>query len=124
MPALADQHVLVAFGGLDVPDDVAGLLAAGEVPGVTLFRHANVASADQVAELTARLQELCGSELPLLVAADQETGQLLGLGDDTTAFPGAMALGAAADPAWPGASGSRSAASCVRSGQPRLRPGL
>jgi beta-N-acetylhexosaminidase len=36
---------------------------------------------------------------PLLIAADQEGGQLNGLGEEPTTFPGAMALGAAGDPA-------------------------
>ena len=37
--------------------------------------------------------------MPLLIAADQEGGQLVGLGHETTRFPGAMALGAAGDAA-------------------------
>ncbi len=37
--------------------------------------------------------------LPLLIGADQEGGQLVGLGHGTTRFPGAMALGAADDEA-------------------------
>lgn len=91
-----DSHFMLAFEGTDPPADLIADLSDGEIPGLTLFRH-NVTSASQVAELTARLQAAAGSELPLLIAADQETGQLVGLGEDTTPFPGAMALGAVGD---------------------------
>ncbi|HKJ56505.1 MAG TPA: glycoside hydrolase family 3 N-terminal domain-containing protein [Nitriliruptoraceae bacterium] len=93
----ADGHFLMAFEGTSAPDEVLATLRAGVVPGVTLFRFANVDSPAQVAELTRQLEDANGSDLPLLIGADQETGQLMGLGDDTTAFPGAMALGATGD---------------------------
>lgn len=93
----ADAHLMVAFEGTQAPDGLLDLLAQGLVPGVTLFHGSNVQSADQVAELTDYLRASAGGTLPLLVAADQETGQLLGLGSDTTPFPGAMALGATRD---------------------------
>lgn len=93
----ADSHFMLAFEGFEVPDEVLGTLGAGGVPGVSLFRFANVDTATQVAELTTSLEKASGAELPLLIAADQETGQLVGLGGDTTQFPGAMALGATGD---------------------------
>lgn len=92
----ADPHFMLAFEGSDAPPELLETLRKGDIPGVTIFRH-NVESAAQVAELTASLQSASGSELPLLIAADQETGQLVGLGEDTTPFPGAMALGAIGD---------------------------
>ncbi len=65
---------------------------------MTLFRAHNVVDPAQVRRLTAAIQEARPAEAPpLLVAADQETGQLVGLGDGTTQFAGAMALGAAGD---------------------------
>ena len=94
----ADSHFMLAFEGTEPPPELLSVLAEGAVAGVTIFRK-NVASAEQVAELTTTLQEASGSDVPLLIAADQETGQLSGLGSDTTAFPGAMALGAVGDPA-------------------------
>lgn len=97
-PLRADAHFLVGFDGPVVPDDVRAILAAGAVPGVTLYRFANVVSPGQVRALTTSLEAANGGDLPLLVAADQETGQLVGLGDDTTCFSGAMALGATGDP--------------------------
>lgn len=92
-----DAHIMLAFEGTSPPLEILTTVAEGRAPGVTLYRSANVESAAQVAELTAELHRAGGPELPLLVAADQETGQLVGLGDDTTQFPGAMALGAVDD---------------------------
>ncbi|HEY7600850.1 MAG TPA: glycoside hydrolase family 3 N-terminal domain-containing protein, partial [Candidatus Limnocylindrales bacterium] len=63
----------------------------------------NVGSAAELRALTDALQAAVAAPAgthgsgPLLIAADQEGGQLVGLGDDSTAFAGAMALGAAAD---------------------------
>lgn len=94
----ADHHFMLAFEGPDPDRRVLDALASGDAPGVTLFRHANVESAAQVAALTERLEAANGSGQPLLVAADQETGQLMGLGPDTTPFAGSMALGATGDP--------------------------
>lgn len=87
---------MLAFDGLTVPPDIAGRLRDRPAAGVSLFRYANVESPGQVRELTDALQR-AASVRPLLVAADQEGGQLVGLGPDTTPFPGAMALGAVGD---------------------------
>jgi len=94
-----------------LPGWVARRLAEAPVAGMTVFRHHNVRSPGQVRELTEALQRAgaarpgaaadapAGSAAaPLLVAADQEGGQLQALGHDTTAFAGNMALGAVGDP--------------------------
>ena len=94
----ADGHFMLAFAGPEPDSHTLELVAGGEVAGVTLFRRANVVSLAQVAELTAALERANPSDLPLLVAADQETGQLVGLGPETTTFAGSMALGATGDP--------------------------
>ena len=79
---------------------MAEALAARPVAGVTLFAHHNVESPAQVRELTAALQAAApGDGRPLLIATDQEGGQLNALGGGTTQFAGAMALGAAGDEA-------------------------
>jgi beta-N-acetylhexosaminidase len=93
----AGAHLMLAFEGTEVPAEVAATVAEHRPAGFTLFRHANVERLVQVAELTAELQRANPDELPLLIAADQETGQLIGLGPDTTPFPGNMALGATGD---------------------------
>ena len=102
-------RVMLAFPGERLPDWVAARLAAAPAAGMTVFRHHNVRSPGQVRELTDAFQAAAaargdagrvrgGSAAPLLVAADQEGGQLQALGDAATAFPGNMALGAIGDP--------------------------
>ena len=115
-------RVMIAFEGDVLPGWVARRLADAPVAGMTVFRHHNVRSPGQVRELTEAFQRAgagigAGSAVaaggaaaaaatgapgatgaPLLVAADQEGGQLQALGDRTTAFAGNMALGAAGDP--------------------------
>ncbi|MEP7379773.1 MAG: glycoside hydrolase family 3 N-terminal domain-containing protein, partial [Chloroflexota bacterium] len=71
-------------------------LGADAYAGVTLFRHWNVASVGQLRELTGALQAAARTG-PLLIATDQEGGQLNALGEGPTPFAGAMALGAVAD---------------------------
>jgi beta-N-acetylhexosaminidase len=95
---LVDRRMMLAFDGPVAPPEVLELLAARDVPGFTLFRYRNVASPEQVRALTASLQAARRPGPPLLIAADQEGGQLLGLGGGTTPFTGNMALGAAGDP--------------------------
>jgi len=91
---------MLAFEGHGVPPALRSFLGEHDVAGLTLGRYRNVESAGQVRALTEELQ---AARLPgrpsLLVAVDQEGGQLIGLGEDTTPFAGNMALGATADPA-------------------------
>jgi len=94
------ERLMIAFAGTQVPADVAQALADHPYAGVTLFRDVNVSSIEQVRALTAQLQAAApATARPLLIATDQEGGQLNALGDGLTEFAGAMALGAAGDPA-------------------------
>ena len=87
---------MVAFVGRNLPPDVAASIAARPVAGITLFFGDNVGTPAQVRELTAALQYAAPAESrPLLIAIDQEGGQLTALGLESTQFAGAMALGAA-----------------------------
>ncbi len=86
---------MFAFEGERVPRWVSARLRDAPVAGVTLFRAANVRSAGQVRELTGTLQ--AGASETLLVAADQEGGQLMALSPGATEFAGNMALGAVDD---------------------------
>ena len=70
-------------------------LGRAPAAGVTLFRHGNVGSPEQVRSLCASLQS--AADGGLLIAADQEGGQFIALGDGSTAFAGNMALGAVDD---------------------------
>lgn len=92
-----DPYLITSFQGQKAPASVIRSISEDGIVAVTLFPHTNVESAEQVAELTSALHAPSPDGLPLLVAADQETGQLIGLGADTTQFPGAMALGAVGD---------------------------
>ncbi len=104
---LAVGRVMLAFDGMALPAEVAARLRGAPAAGVTLFRFSNVESPAQVRALTAAIQAAAGERDggasgpgggPLLIAADQEGGQLIGLGDGTTPFAGNMAIGAAGDP--------------------------
>ena len=95
-------RLMLAFRGVTVPAWLRARLAAAPVAGFTLFRRLNVRSPRQVRALTGGLQAAAatspaGSALPILIAVDQEGGQLLALGDGWTPFGGPMAIGAAGD---------------------------
>ncbi|HEV8403342.1 MAG TPA: glycoside hydrolase family 3 N-terminal domain-containing protein, partial [Candidatus Limnocylindrales bacterium] len=109
------ERVMLAFEGERVPRWVERRLATAPAAGVTLFRAFNVRDPAQVREFAAAFQRAGeagaarrgvvgagahgagGPVLPLLVAADQEAGQLMALGEATTGFAGNMALGAVGD---------------------------
>ena len=91
-------RLMIAFGGTELPPSAARRIDEHGVAGVTLFRVHNIVDPPQIRRLTAAIQEARPAGAPpLLVAADQEGGQLVGLGDGTTQFAGAMALGATGD---------------------------
>ncbi len=91
------QRMLIAFEGRDeLPDELLRALREIRPAGVTLFRHLNVRTPEQVRGLTARLQSAARDAglPPLIIGADQEGGQLMAVGDGVTQLPGNMALGA------------------------------
>jgi beta-N-acetylhexosaminidase len=91
-------RVMLAFDGVTLPDAMARRLSEAPAAGVTLFRHGNVRTPGQVRELTDAVQRAAEAwPGPMLMAADQEGGQLIALGDGSTPFAGNMALGAVDD---------------------------
>jgi beta-N-acetylhexosaminidase len=96
-------RLMLAFRRRSVPDWLRTRLETAPVAGFTLFRPYNVGSPSQVHALTAGLQGAAAAAsggaggLPILIAADQEGGQLLALGDGWTPFAGPMAIGATGD---------------------------
>jgi len=89
---------MVAFAGTELPSRATRRINELGVAGVTLFRAHNIVDPPQIRRLTDAIQGARPAGAPpLLVAADQEGGQLVGLGDGTTQFAGAMALGATGD---------------------------
>src|SRR5690349_10367374 len=80
----------VGFYGKAVTDDLKGLLARG-VGGVIFFAR-NVGSASEVLELNRDIKRT--AERPLLLAIDQEGGQVARLRDGFTEIPPMRAVGA------------------------------
>jgi beta-N-acetylhexosaminidase len=92
------ERLMIAFVGTELPPSAAMRIHEQGVAGVTLFRVHNIVDPPQVRRLTAAIQDARPTGAPpLLVAADQEGGQLVALGEGTTPFAGAMALGATGD---------------------------
>jgi beta-N-acetylhexosaminidase len=89
------QKLMVSFSGAEPPADILAMIQEQHIGGVTLFRSLNVDDPAQVRTLTSALQRAASAsgQPPLLIAADQEGGQLIAI-DGTTLFPGNMALGA------------------------------
>jgi len=86
---IAGQRLMVGFDGLTLSNDVKYLIDSLKVGGLILFKQ-NVSSPEQVAELCADAQtyaRACGQP-PLLIAIDQEGGQVARLGPPFTQFPG------------------------------------
>ena len=76
-------QLLPAFEGTAPPAWLLERVAAGQAHGVTVFLHANATGAAAVAALTGQLHAAAPERLPLLIASDQEGGQLVGLGHET-----------------------------------------
>jgi beta-N-acetylhexosaminidase len=91
------QQFLLTFEGREAPlKQFLDVLRSQHVGGVVLFRHKNMGTLSELRGLTMALQNSAAEsgQPPLLIAADQEGGQLIAV-DQTTPFPGNMALGAA-----------------------------
>jgi beta-N-acetylhexosaminidase len=91
------QRLLLAFEGKDRPSPEAVRAIREYRPaGISLFRSQNIDNSGQLRELNEAFQRLAAecNLPPLLIATDQEGGQLMAMGDGTL-LPGNMALGAA-----------------------------
>ncbi len=88
-------NALVSFQGTSIDGSIAELFAEPKVAGAMLYLPFNIRSAQQTRHLTRALTRAAGH--PILVAVDQEGGQLLAAGPDMTPFAGNMALGAVGD---------------------------
>jgi len=90
------QLLMVGFWGNTPSQEIIDLIQRYHVGNILLFSR-NVRDAQQVLELTQRLQMIAkeaGQRYPLLIAIDQENGIVQRLGEAVTIFPGNMALGA------------------------------
>ena len=91
-------RLMIAFTGTELPPTAARRIGEQGVAGVTLFHAYNIVDPAGIRRLTAAIQAARPADAPpLLIAADHEGGQLVGLGDGMTQFAGAMALGAIDD---------------------------
>ncbi len=94
------QLMVFGFHGHIVPDTAASLITEHHVGNLVLFSR-NARDRQQMARLTARLQELAradGQPVPLAISVDQENGSVSRLPDDVPDLPGSMALGATGRP--------------------------
>jgi beta-N-acetylhexosaminidase len=94
------QKLLLAFEGKQgVTAELLEALRRYRPAGVTLFRSMNIDNPAQVRALCRDLQQAAQEAglPPLLIAADQEGGQLMAVGEGVTQLPGNMALGAVGD---------------------------
>jgi beta-N-acetylhexosaminidase len=93
---LVGQKLLFAFHGKEsLSPEIIESFRKYHPSGISLFRSMNMGTLAQIRALTESLQNLA-RELnlpPLLIATDQEGGQLMAVGD-CTPLPGNMALGA------------------------------
>ncbi len=91
------RKLLLAFRGTHTPPaEFLAAMGRYRPAGVTLFRAFNVETPSQVRALTGRLQaeaQRLGLSR-LLIACDQEGGQLMAIQDGATQLPGNLALGA------------------------------
>ena len=90
------QKLLLAFQGKELSPEIIDALKEYRPGGLTFFRSLNIDDPVQVRQLTDSLQRLARDlDLPpLLIATDQEGGQLMAIGEGTTPLPGNMSLGA------------------------------
>jgi len=92
------QRLMLAFRAKEeLSPEIRKAIQKFKPGGVTLFRSHNIDNPQQVKHLTALLQDAAhrAGLPPLLIAVDQEGGQLMTIGNGTTSLPGNMALGAA-----------------------------
>jgi len=94
--AVGQQFLLSFTGKREVPAELRAVFARQHVGGIVLFRARNMGTLEELRALTAALQQAAATagQPPLVIAADQEGGQLMAIGQ-ATPFPGNMALGAA-----------------------------
>ncbi len=105
--ALAGVRLLRTYQGVAPTPAVLDAIGRGLASGVTIFRARNVGSPAQLRAACAALQAARpASDPPLVIAIDQEGGQLQAVGHGATAWPGNLALGAARSEALAEAAGA------------------
>jgi len=91
------QRLMLAFRAKEeLSPEIRETIQKFKPGGITLFRSYNIDNPQQVRRLTGLFQDAAHKAglPPLLIAVDQEGGQLMAIGNGTTSLPGNMALGA------------------------------
>ncbi len=96
------QLLFTGFDGVEPPEDLIRLIAAGRIGGVVLFAR-NVGDPEQLQSLTAALHASAPDDAPLLIAIDQEGGRVQRLREPWTEWPPMRRVGDADDPELTGA---------------------
>src|SRR5690606_23197304 len=99
LKAKSGQLVMCGFDGVAPTEGILGVIEEYALGGIIYFRR-NGGTAQETAELSARLREASGrvTDTPRWTAADQEGGTVARIDRDITVMPGNMALGAAREP--------------------------
>jgi beta-N-acetylhexosaminidase len=86
------QLFMVGFDALEANDHIKRLIRRHRIGGVILFRR-NVHTPEQLSALCRELQEINAevSDIPLLIAIDQEGGMVMRIEQGVTPMPAAMA---------------------------------
>lgn len=95
---LAGQRLMVGFEGTQLDADLKFLIGDLKVGAIILFSH-NVETPGQVKKLCSAAQEYArtNGQPPLMIAIDQEGGQVARLKEPFTQFPGNSAMRNVAD---------------------------
>lgn len=95
---MAGQRLMVGFEGTQLDDDLKLLIGDLKVGGIILFSH-NIETPDQVKNLCSGAQEYARmiGQPPLMIAIDQEGGEVARLKEPFTQFPGNSAMQDVAD---------------------------
>ena len=82
------QLFMVGFDALEANDNIKRLIREQRIGGVILFRR-NVHTPQQLSALARQLQEINAevSDLPLLIAIDQEGGMVMRIEQGVTPIP-------------------------------------
>lgn len=97
---LAGQLLVVGYAGLEPAPELGAAIEAGERAGVILFRRnisPGIVGLEALQGTTARLAQRSPSELPLLVAIDEEGGRVARLSAPALALPPMRRLAAVED---------------------------
>jgi beta-N-acetylhexosaminidase len=91
--ALCGQLLVVGLAATSLAESERAVLASGTRGGVILFKRNVEPGLANVASLTAEVREAAPSDMPLLVAVDQEGGRVVRLGPPALALPAMRRLG-------------------------------